>query len=715
MKKKVSLVMLSVFFAAIILFFFNASKKPLYKVDDINVLLITLDTTRADYIGAYGHKDIKTPNIDRLCRKGVMFQNCYSPVPLTLPAHCSIFTGKYPVGHNVRVNGKYYLAKDDSILTRLLKKKGYHTYACIASFVLLAKFGLNQGFDIYDDSLEGDDMHINFKSEVPANSVYLKFKQWFEKNYFKKFFSWVHFYDPHKPYRPPAEYIKKGSETDKLKRYAGEIEFVDKYVGKIIDDLRSTGVMNKTMVIIIGDHGEAFGEHLEYGHSIFCYEEILKVPLIFYNERIFGNHMIRNRVNLVDILPTILDLLDMEIPADVQGNSFVPMLHGDESESLRTFYFESMYGKEDMNWAPLTGIIAGDYKYISLPESELYNLKVDRHEKNNIFKKEFKISKEYDKKLRELILKYSNPASAGKSKRKLSGKDIQHLKSLGYISTFSSKDKGSAPLDPKQGVLLDNKLRAFAEQIEKGGNLDHIEKELKGLAVEKSRMQNPIAFNLLYNIYKKKKNLTSALNILEEGLKIYPDYVQFRFTLANHFFNSKKYDEAIKQCKHIIESEPIFTSAYILLGDVYYNRKNLDLAVKNYGEAVKLEPENVKLKIKYAEMLMEYKKNSEAVNIYNSLIDKAVLSTDHNFLYKIALLNAQYGGMDVAERIFKRLLEIKPGGRYYFYYALLLNKNNKIQEALTNMEIAIEKYPGDLTSIQKKQAFSALNVWRKRL
>jgi len=541
MKKEIILVLISICFTNTFSFFSNAAKIPGYKNSDINVLLITLDTTRADFIGIYGHRDIKTPNIDRLGKKGVMFQNCYTPVPITLPAHCSIFTGKYPVGHNVRINGKYRLAKDEATLTWILKKKGYHTYACIASYVLMAKFGLNQGFDIYDDFLGGDKMHVNFKSEIPANFVYQKFKQWFQKNYTKKFFSWIHFFDPHKPYRPPAEYIKKGSEKDKLKRYAGEIEFVDKYVGKIINDLKSAGVMNKTMVVIAGDHGEAFGEHQEYGHAIFCYEESLKVPLIFYNERIFGNHLIKNRVSLVDIMPTILDLLNMEIPAEVQGNSFVPMLHGDESESLRTFYFESMYGKEEMNWAPLTGIVADNYKYISLPQSELYNLKLDRYEKNNILKKEFKTAKEYDKKLRELILKYSNTASAEKSRRKLSGTDIQQLKSLGYISAFSSNNKGSAPIDPKQGILFDNKLKAIAEQIEEGGKLEPIEKELKELTSEKSRIRNPIAFTLLYKIYLQKKNLTSALKTLDEGLKIYPDYVQFRFFLANHFFKSRKW------------------------------------------------------------------------------------------------------------------------------------------------------------------------------
>lgn len=697
---------------AALLCLFGSCKSSSNKAADLNVLLITLDTTRADHIGAYGHSSIKTPNIDNLCRKGVMLQNCYSPVPLTLPAHCSILTGKYSIGHGVRNNGRYYLTKNETTLTRLLKNKGYSTHAVIASFVLLARFGLNQGFDSYDDSIDTHEKAITFKSEIPADAVYRRFKNWFAANSQKKFFSWVHFYDPHQPYQPPAEYIEKGSENNELKRYAGEIEFVDKYVGAIIADLKAAGILDKTLVVIAGDHGEAFGEHLEYGHSIFCYEENLRVPLIFYNETIFEKRTIENCVDLVDIMPTILELLGMPVPADVQGVSILPLLLGEKRKNTPPFFIESIYGKEEMNWAPLTGIIAGDYKYISLPEPELYNLKTDARETDNLFKKEFKTAKELDNRLKEFIIKLSG--STGKAKRDLTGDDLRHLKSLGYVSAFSSKGSEGAPLDPKQGVIFDNKMKDFAEQIEKGENLYLIEKELKAAAQGKTAMKTPITFTLLYNIYKKRRDLPAALTILEAGMREFPDFYQFRYTLATFLYELKKYDETINHCLFILKDNPVFAEAYTLMGDVYLQQGNHEEAIRNYREAVKLEPENILLKTKYADILINLKKYDEAVTIYNSLLDKEGIANNHLFLYRVAMLNAQCGGMEAAERLFHRLIQLKPDGKYYFYYALLLFKNRKLESALQNMEIALAKYSTDLTAEQQKQAAAALKAWRSR-
>ncbi len=714
MKNRVMPAALMVLAMGALLCLLGSCKSAGNKAADLNVLLITLDTTRADHIGAYGHISIKTPHIDELCRKGVMLQNCYSPVPLTLPAHCSIFTGKYSIGHGVRNNGRYYLTKNETTLTGLLKNKGYHTQAVIASFVLLARFGLNQGFDIYDDSIDTHEKTISFKSEIPADAVYRRFKNWFAANSQKKFFSWVHFYDPHQPYQPPAEYIEKGREDNELKRYAGEIEFVDKYVGEIIADLKAAGILDKTLIVIAGDHGEAFGEHLEYGHSIFCYEENLKVPLIFYNETILEKKTIEDPAGLVDIMPTILDLLGIQIPADVQGTSILPLMRGEKRKNTPTFFIESIYGKEEMNWAPLTGIIAGNYKYISLPEPELYNLETDARETDNIFKKEFKTAKELDSRLKEMIIKLSGSGSTGKAKRDLTGEDIRHLKSLGYVSAFSSKDGEGAPLDPKQGVIIDNKMKDFAEQIEKGENLDTIERELKAAAYDKNTLKTPITFTLLYNIYKKKRDLSAAITILEAGMREFPDFYQFRYTLATFLFELKKYAETIAHCRFILKDNPVFAEAYTLMGEVYFQQGNHEEAIRNYREAVKLEPENILLKTKYADILINLQRYDEAAAIYNSLLDKEGIANNHLFLYKVAMFNARYGRTDTAERIFQRLVQLKPDGKYYFYYALLLFKNRKPEQALQNMEIAVARYSVDLTAEQQKRAADALKAWRGR-
>lgn len=705
MNKKIILIgLILVAMVFILLIFFRADKKH----ENLNLLIITLDTTRADHIGAYGYDNIDTPNIDRICRKGVMFENCFAPVPLTLPSHCSIFTGKYSIGHNVRNNGRYFLSKDETTMAKLLKQKGFHTYAVVAAFVLLSKFGLNQGFDIYDDSLDTHMMKRDFKSEIGADQVYKKFKKWFAVNHKKRFFSWIHFFDPHQPYRPPDEYIPKGWEKDPLKLYDGEIEFVDKYVGKIIEDLKTAGILNKTLVIIVGDHGEAFGEHQEHGHSIFCYNENLKVPLVFFNEDIFENSLIKSRVNLVDIMPTILDFLGMAVPGDVQGKSFLTMLQGEEEKEERTFYVESMYGKEEMNWAPLTGIIDGNYKYISIPEPELYDLGNDKSERDNIFRKKINVARKYDKKLKDIILKYSDVGE--KSKRKLSDEDIKHLKSLGYISPFSAS--GGSLIDPKKGVVVDNKLKKLSVDIKKGENLPGVKKELEKILIETPELKTPVVYILFYNVYKEEKDLTSALNILAKGIEEYPDFIEFRFTLASLLYDLKRYDKVIQICSFILEKNPVHTQAYVLLGDCFDQRNDPAEMIKNYQAAVNLEPENIYLMIKYSELLLKHKKFEEAFKIYDSLLAKDVIANNHRFLFKVAMLHAQYGTMVKAENILNRVVQINPGGKYHYYYAIVLSKNGKLGEAIRNMETALEKYPQDLDEIQKSQALSALRAWK---
>ncbi|MCP4154527.1 MAG: sulfatase-like hydrolase/transferase, partial [bacterium] len=436
MKKKYIIIPVIVALIAAIsagIFFLSKGKK--IEATNYNLLFISLDTLRADHVGIYGSEDADTPILDSLARKGVMFKNCYTPVPLTLPAHCTMFTGKYPISLNVRGNGIYALDGKEKTLAEIMKESGYSTYGVISSFVLLAKFGLNQGFDVYDDSLNSHKMYNNYESEIDAPEVYQKFNQWFDKNHDSRFFAWVHLYDPHKPYKAPPEFRKKFNNSQ-IGRYKAEISYTDHYVGKFIDKLKEKNVLKNTLVVIVGDHGEAFGEHEEHEHGIFCYEEVLKVPLIFYNPDLFsGGLCVENRVNLIDIMPTLLDLFKLKIPAGTQGLSFYNLLRGKKEETPRTFYFESMHGKDEMNWAPLTGIIDGKYKYISLPEPELYDLENDIKEKENLFWKRNREAKDLDKKLLQLVTEYSK--AVVDTRRDLTDEDKKHLQTLGYVSSFS--------------------------------------------------------------------------------------------------------------------------------------------------------------------------------------------------------------------------------------------------------------------------------------
>ena len=218
------------------------------------------------------------------------------------------------------------------------------------------------------------------------------------------FFLWVHLYDPHKPYAPPQEYAKHFPKDF----YRGEIAFTDAVIGRMLQDLDSKGLTENTLIIVAGDHGEAFGEHKEHGHGIFCYEEDMKVPLIFSNPGLFKKpRTLAQRVRLIDIMPTVLDLLDMPIPGRVQGQTLAPLLRGKRENVPRDVYIETMYGKEENNWAPLTGLISGPFKYISLPKAELYDLSTDPRERNNLFLKKNPQARKMDAQLAKFITQHT--------------------------------------------------------------------------------------------------------------------------------------------------------------------------------------------------------------------------------------------------------------------------------------------------------------------
>ncbi len=589
---------------------------------DMNLLVITLDTMRADRIGAYGYTRAKTPHLDDLAQKGIMFAECYSPVPLTLPAHCSLFTGRYPLGHRVRDNGTFLLSDTETTLAEILASEGYDTYAVIASFVLMAKFGLDQGFSAYDDSLDANELLRNFYSEIPADAVYAKFRQWFRKRNGNRFFAWVHFYDPHLPYEPPAGYRNLGDSPSDL--YDGEVAFADVYVGKIIQDLESQGVLSDTLVVIAGDHGEAFGEHQEYGHSVFCYEENLKVPLIFFNPGLFSEgSVVEERVCLVDIMPTLLEMLNEDIPPTVQGRSFAGMLSGKKEKKERSFYIESMYGKETLGWAPLAGIIDGPYKYISLPEAELFDLENDSEERTNLFSTRKNLAGEMDEKLKKIMLEYAT--TQGSVRRELTPEDRRRLESLGYIS--SSSPGASRTIDPKKGIVLLNRFNSANNLIEKG-LMAQAETELKNISAENPGIKFLPYFELMAKIYEAKPDSQEVVDIWKEAVEAFPANDRFKFSLGFKLLQVGRLDEAEEIGIEITKIDEKSSRGFILLGRVEEGRGDHRKALTYFEKAMSAEPNNVQLKLSLAHSSMKNGLQEKALKICQALLEDRAVADD---------------------------------------------------------------------------------------
>jgi arylsulfatase A-like enzyme/Tfp pilus assembly protein PilF len=656
-----------------------------------NLMVITLDTTRADRIGAYGCKEAITPNIDRLAREGMIFESCYAPVPLTFPSHCSLFTGKYPIGHHVRNNASYCLAGEEVTLAEVMKQKGYDTYAAIASFVLLAKFGLNQGFDIYDDSLGADNMLNSLDSEIPADQVYEKYSKWFtarDKN--RQFFAWVHFFDPHIPYEPPAAYRGKFSDNF-WGPYDGEIAYMDHYIGRIIQDLETEGILEQTLIVIAGDHGEAMGEHQEHGHGIFCYDENLKVPLIFFNQALFTTpKSIKKTVSLVDIMPSLLELYGEKPSAAIQGRGLLGALYGDEDEEKRSFYFESLYGKEEYGWAPLTGIIDGKYKYISLPGAELYNLHEDKEEKNNLFLEKNRLARELDAKLMKLIAGYSLPGAG--SRRSLSEEDKKHLQSLGYVSSFSSK--GDKPFDPKTGIQLKNKFIALQKDID-NGDIDKAEAELKRIVEENPEMKIPKYYTLMNSILNARGDVDGLIDSMKEAMEAFPQNEQFKLRLATFYMaNRKDYDEAEKMCGEMLTENPQFTGAIILLSRIEQIRKNLPEALRYVEDALKIEPNNISLKLRYCRLLKQSKDFKRAEEAFNQCLADRSMMRNNEVRLEAAIFFTEIKKDETAFRLLTDLVEQEEGAAEAWNYLGILHFRKKnYQEAQEAYNRSIQLNP----------------------
>jgi arylsulfatase A-like enzyme/Tfp pilus assembly protein PilF len=702
------------------------SSPPVKVSAGTNLLVITLDTTRADRIGIYGYKPGQTPNIDAIAQKGVRFENTYTPAPLTLPAHCSIFTGDIPLAHGVRNNGRYRLPGQIDTLAEILQRRGYLTAAFVSSFTLESRFGLDQGFTIYNDNFPLKKGQVKtYSSERPAELVFADFSAWFENFYQqdknKKFFAWVHFFDPHMPYAPPEPFKSKFQQNP----YDGEIAYMDVYIGKIITLLEEKQLLANTLVVIVGDHGEAFGEHGEFGHMMFCYEENLKVPLVFCAPgRLPENKTIADRVNLVDVMPTILEFLSVPFPAgadagrgnnpatvpSVRGISLLPLIKG-TSVKERTFYIESVFAAEALGCAPVKGLIKGEYKFIDLPQPELYQLAADPGEKENLYFKQNATAKQLKQSLAQVMKQYEMSPGAVQPGRKLSGEEERKLKSLGYFSTSNTNTAGANLPDPKDKVASLTEFVVGSRLIGEGKNSEAIPYLNRAIALNPSFSW---PYSTLAQAYLESGKTSDALEILKKGIASNPGEYQLKIDYALLLKKQARLGEAIQVLKGLLGQQEgivdVAPEVYYILGDLYADKGDAANAISSYRKAALCEPENIVIKQKLVYLLHQSQRYPEALEIYREL-EKATPG-DAGLLLNIAMLYEQIKKFDLSKNYYIKLLAQTPAPpvRVYYNYALLLAKVGDFQEAAKQMQKFIEKYPAD--DSLKKTARDYLETWK---
>ncbi|HEY6304513.1 MAG TPA: sulfatase-like hydrolase/transferase [Terriglobales bacterium] len=596
----------------------------------LNVVLITIDTLRADHVGCYGYKQIKTPNIDGLAADGVRFDRAFAVVPVTLPSHSSMLTGTYPMLSGMHDFSGNKLSPLQPTLASVLKQAGYQTGAVIGSAVLDSRFGLNQGFDFYYDHFEFsrlDEANLD-QMERPGNVVADVALNWLEKAGItkdqlakspqKRFFLWMHLYDPHFPYHPPEPYRREYAAQP----YDGEIAFADEQVGRLLRFLKEKGVYQNTVIVLCGDHGESLGEHGEKTHGFFIYNATMHVPLIIRlpDHRLpesAAARMVADPVSLVDLMPTVLAAVGLEIPSQVQGRSLLAELRGEvnrdnQANRDRVLYGETFLPRIHFNWSELRGSENIKYHFIDAPRPELYDLAKDPDEVHNLFAEKKAVAEEMHSKLVGMIRDYS----AGKELAGKTGLDpalMERLKSLGYAG-FSG---GSNPAisnrdlpDPKDRIAAYELISDAIAQSQHGRYQESIEKLQNVIKTEPNSV--PAHYLQGLNFYHLKQ-FAEAVDELQKTVQLSPDYALAFFNLGMAQAHAGQMDAAIATLEKTLQLDATNFEAAFNLGVAFLQKRQLEPAAEAFRQSVTIYPEFARGHRALGETLIYQDKLDEAI------------------------------------------------------------------------------------------------------
>ncbi len=584
----------------------------------LNVLVITIDTLRADHLGCYGYQQIHTPNIDGLAARSARFERAYTPVPVTLPAHTAIFTGTYPMFSGMHDFSGNKLNPLQPTLASVLKQQGYVTGAVLGSAVLDSRFGLNHGFDFYYDHFDFSRLQEANLDEMerPGNLVADVALDWLKDNYRTKFFLWVHLYDPHAPYRPPAPFDKEYATHP----YDGEIAFADVQVGRVLAFLNEKGLYDKTVIVLSGDHGESLGEHGEQTHGFFIYNATLHVPLLVHSPG-SAPRVVTDIVSLVDVMPSILEAVKIPIPTQVQGHSMLPFIAGKHADDeARALYAESFLPRLHFNWSELRGAETRNYHFIDAPSPELYNLITDPGESHNLISEKKAVAQEMQGKLTGLIQQYS----AEKEMAVKTGLDpslMERLKSLGYAGFSGGGDltaKRSDLADPKDRIHLYELISDAVAASQHGDYAASIEKLTASLKVEPGSI--PVHYLLGLDNYRSRE-FTRAAEEFQYVLKASPDYALAAYYLGLARAREGKFDDAISALQRALQLDPSNSAAAFNLGATYLKKQMPVDSERAFRQALSIDPDYVQAHRALGEVLLYQGKTDDAVAELKHAVD----------------------------------------------------------------------------------------------
>jgi arylsulfatase A-like enzyme/Flp pilus assembly protein TadD len=654
---------------------------------DVNVVLISLDTCRADHLGCYGYEGDITPNIDAVAEEGYLFENTISPVPLTLPAHSSMMTGMIPTYHGVRDNMEYKLGGSSITLAEVLKEEGFETCGIVSSFVLDSKFGLGQGFENYNDKFEEEHKFLEI-SERRGGEVTKLGVEWLASNYEKPFFLFLHYFDPHTDYRAPEPYASKFRESP----YAAEVAYADYCVGEVIEKLKELDIYDSSLIVIVGDHGEGLGQHRENEHSFFIYQSTLHVPLIVKLPGQKQGGRLKSQAGVVDIMPTILGYLGISAELQMHGEDLSDCFTGDDSGyNEREIYCESLYPtKYQCN--PLYGIVRVGWKYIWTSDPELYNLQADPGEVNNVLADEPELAKDLQQRLRRILAQQSNWERSD-NVIGLDEESKARLASLGYVEgrIEESIEIDPAKADAKEFIDFHRLSRKYTLHMDRG----EFAEAMKVCVQMASQYKDLSQVQYLWgNAALWAGKMNEAVLHLTKYVEVTQTDSMGHYRLGLALARLGRHKEAVEYFHKALELEP---DDYMFHGNMGLSLNELGRAVeaeRHFREVLRLHPDDGDAHASLGASLAMQKKFAEAiVNYKQALKFKGSDWVIHGNLGKALV---QTGQIDEAIFQWKESLDLN-GNQPQLHSGLgqLLAEQGRLAEAIIHLRKSVDMGAGD--------------------
>jgi arylsulfatase A-like enzyme/tetratricopeptide (TPR) repeat protein len=689
----------------------------------LNVLVITLDTIRADRLGAYGNPDIRTDFVDGLAKRGVLFDRCIAPTPLTLPSHTSLFTGTYPIFHGVRDNGNYVVPADLTTMAELFNESGYRTGGFVGAFVLSSRWGLDQGFETYTEPKGAYDPALVSFAQIQrrGDEVVDDAISWLRKESEKPWFAWVHLYDPHLPYDPPPAFAGEYPGDP----YLGEVAYADAELSRLHSFLKSSGLDSRTLIVFAGDHGEGLGDHGEHDHGLLLYQTTSRAPLIITHPNSPSNVRRGEVVSLIDILPTVVEATGLSLPGDVQGQSLWPLIGGDGAFDERPVYAETHYPKLHFGWSPLTALQNRQFQLIQSSDPELYDLENDPRQEKNVFGTNTSVADKMTGELEELILQLGQGAMDATSAP--DADTVAKLAALGYVAGGVETTEGQAVDDlpsPRSMLWLYNLLIAANNLVAAGDEAGGERKLLELLEANDSlvdgwvslgklyrnqgrmaealvafreasarRPQDPFLVSRLANALISAQQPAEAEQHLLVAQAKHPDNPLIVFAMARVMESSGRFEEAEILFRKTLTLDPLSAPAHVRLAALALRRADPDTAAAQLEAAQQIDPQVAEAHLIKGQLLEGQNLVDEAARAYRTELGYSPNSIPAAIA--LSRLEGRRGRPAEQEKVLRNAIQTNPQspGPYLLLAMTFLQREERYAEAVELAQLALERGP----------------------